>query len=111
MNDARLAANVKAEAEPGNVVAVYRDGVILYLAVAEDTARAVSQVLGEHVSEYGTSDDGMFHCWVCRGLTLDEAGVLLAPEREWLEIGLSDNRFMDAGSITEYLALMRRVKG
>jgi hypothetical protein len=106
MNDAQRAANVKAAVDPTNTVAIYDDGLILYLAVSEETTRTVSRALGPHVTEEGRSDDGMFGCWLCRGLSLDEAGMLLAPEREWLDIGVADMRQHDRHTIDGFVELL-----
>lgn len=112
MNIAKMAANSKTDADPGNVVAVYDDGLILYLAVSEQMARLVSDTLKGHISEHAVSDDGMFHVWVCRGLEESFANMLLFidPEIRTLDIALSDNRHYDHHTIDAYGRLLGSIE-
>jgi hypothetical protein len=113
LNIAKMAANTKADADPCNVVAVYSDGLILYLGVSERTAGLVSEALKGHVTEYAASDDGMFHIWVCRGLEESLANMLLfsVPEIRTLDIALTDNRHYDDHTIDAYGRLLESVQG
>ena len=109
---ARIAADFFAR-NSSNIYhgAIYEDGLLLYLAVGEETAQQWAKALT--ATEYARSEDGLVWAFILRGSP--ETHVAQATvigeviHSDWgKRATLQDNRYLDANTIDLFLTLLTR---